>query len=135
MYDVLVTHNEDGKHADLSNYTATEIDQLIAYLKQIDETNDDDVVTSIATDVIDNKTTVLAYPNPAQDRVNITINHIDNPSGTLAIYDQRGVKRSSPITMGGASTIQIDIINYPSGVYIIKYSDNKDVMQTKLIIP
>lgn len=134
LYDVLVTQNEDGQHADLSDYTTTEIDQLISYLKQIDETSDDPV-TSVFSDFLNEKTAAVSvFPNPAQNNVTITIHH-KNPSGTLAIYDQRGVRKSSMLELKGNSSIQVDVSNYPSGVYIINYSDHNKTMQTKLIVP
>ena len=76
------------------------------------------------------RTYIEAYPNPAQDVVNVLINK-DFKKASIDIYNLTGqhlqskdVKyRSTPISLG----------NYPAGVYILKIMTDNQSESIKII--
>ncbi len=76
-----------------------------------------------------------AYPNPAQDQLNIELAGIDHVSGTLRILDVLG---RVVITENCSETSkQINTSSLENGVYTVQFIDNADgsnKLQTRIII-
>lgn len=132
LRDVLVEQNKNSEHGDLSGLTDTEIDQLVAYLLQIDETNDD--VVSMAWDF--NKevgSSLTISPNPATDYVKVTLPNSNKPKGTLRIYSLDGRSELHRIEVNGEKTISLNVDYLKPGAYIISYS-GKVVSTNTLVV-
>ena len=68
------------------------------------------------------KETFLAYPNPARAQVTIAFNAGFNEEVTLELIDLSGAILSSQklIWFKGLNTHQVDLNNYPAGIYLIR---------------
>ena len=101
---------------------AGDIDLLVEYLRQIDdsETNND-VVTSLSDRTINDKA-IMVYPNPAQDKLYVSGTE---PGDQLTVYNTFGVtvRQYVVITKGQA----IDVSGLPPGVYTLSVKDKKSL--------
>ena len=80
---------------------------------------------------------VVAYPNPATDFVNITVKTDAPKNMTLKLYDIFGMLVGSPIEISGITTentIQINVSNFRRGVYVYTLSAENKVLFTDKII-
>lgn len=80
---------------------------------------------------------VVAYPNPATDLVNITVKTDAPKSMTLKLYDIFGMSVGAPIEISGTTTentIQINVSNFRRGVYVYTLSAENKVLFTDKII-
>ncbi len=76
---------------------------------------------------------IMAYPNPAQDQVNITLNGVDNANGLFNLIDGQG----RIVLQQKASGVDnnINTANLNNGIYTIIYRDAKTPqMQTRMLI-
>ncbi len=85
------------------------------------------------------KEAINAYqliPNPANEKVNITMNLLNNGVVDINIYNMVGQIVKSTLVNGqlGSNTIAIDIENIPSGVYMVKTMANGSSQTKKLIV-
>jgi hypothetical protein len=81
--------------------------------------------------------TVVAYPNPATDLINITVKTDAPKSMTLKLYDIFGMSVGAPIEISGTTTentIQINVSNFKRGVYVYTLSAENKVLFTDKII-
>lgn len=76
---------------------------------------------------------MAVYPNPANDRVTIQNNNFMQVD--FEIYDLLGntIKTTEHLNQG--ETAQVDIANYPAGLYLLKYTDEfGNISFTKLVV-
>lgn len=77
-----------------------------------------------------NIASLQAYPNPAKDKLTITVegNHSDN--GVITITDMMG--RVMSVTPLNSNQITVDISKFSTGNYIIKYIDDMNTSMIKV---
>ena len=65
--------------------------------------------------------TLQVFPNPATDVVNLKITSDDEQPGRVGIYNQTGVEmwRAEAAIQKGTNTIQVNVADFPAGVYYI----------------
>ncbi|MEO8761974.1 MAG: peptide-N-glycosidase F-related protein, partial [Bacteroidia bacterium] len=80
-----------------------------------------------------NAATIMAYPNPAQDNVNITLNGIESAKGQLEIMDGQGRLVLQQKASGNQNVINLNGLS--NGIYTIMYKDGKvPQIQTRMLI-
>jgi hypothetical protein len=86
---------------------------------------------------IDNLTLLKSYPNPAQGILNINFSTNLYQEHQLVIFDVYGKlvaqKTLIPDNLIDLQT-QIDVANFPMGIYILKLSNNKDSVVNKFMV-
>ncbi len=83
------------------------------------------------------KGNVQLYPNPAIDRVHLSIHSIDQETVIFSIYDITGknvMKSQREVLVTGNNLISIDIDNLPNGSYILSIEDGKRNRSLPLVI-
>jgi len=74
------------------------------------------------------------YPNPASNLINCRFSNIDSQS-SIAIYDIWGRQTNMLIIPKGKEELQIDISNWPSGIYFaVLQSENKVLDRKKFVV-
>lgn len=132
LKDVLVTRNVDNKHGDLSNLSESELNKLVEYLLQIDDTQDA-VVTSLQFPFKRKSEAMRIFPNPASESVNVHLTNIVKSSGTIRIYNVFGhLLITMPVN--GMNDINLNVSQLNSGVYMVEYSDGTSKYSQKLVI-
>jgi hypothetical protein len=82
--------------------------------------------------VLENKTALLLYPNPAQNQVNIQYES-QAAIAQLEIYDLTGRLIASHSTTEAKGTWQLPLHNMASGIYVVVLKENNQIiMQKKL---
>jgi DNA-binding beta-propeller fold protein YncE len=133
LRDVLVIKNIDKKHGDLSKLTETELNQLIAYLLQIDESQDEGTTSLLYP--FERRTGALRIiPNPASESVKVQLTNIFQPTGTIRIYHATFGALLRTIPVNGMNEVYLDIDHLSSGVYIVEYSDANSKWSEKMIV-
>jgi hypothetical protein len=84
---------------------------------------------STAVENIIDENTVLVYPNPAKDILNIEFSNFKNANAEIITSEGRSVQNFSLKDL----KTQIDIGNLPDGIYFVKISSNKGLFVKKLI--
>ena len=85
LYDVLITKNQENEHGDLTTLSESEINQLIAFLLQIDE-SDDAIITGISNKASNTSSSAIrVLPNPAVEKIVIQLNKKSLRSETIVI--------------------------------------------------
>lgn len=133
LRDVLTTRNKDGKHGDISTLTELEIDNLIAYLKQIDE-SEADVVTALHYEKNIGKDELTLGPNPVSDIVYIDLSYAVKASGTLEIINLGSGKRVYTQKVQNKERYAVDVSQFSDGAYLVKFSNAKISRTGKLVI-
>jgi len=78
-------------------------------------------------------TAIIAFPNPAQDNINVTIRGIEFAKGQLTVIDGQGRLVGQQKASGIDNVISLNGLN--NGVYTILYSDAKvPQIQTRIFI-
>jgi hypothetical protein len=95
-------------------------------------------VTVTSTAGIDNneEATLLVYPNPASDFVNIEFSSVEQGEAILSIYDMLG-KKVYDVNLGQINGKVVKTINtstYAKGVYNVKLNINNHDHNTKVIV-
>ena len=92
------------------------------------------VTTGIHTlSVKDNGPAILAFPNPAQDNINITISGVQSAKGQIELIDGQG--RSVLLQKASGADNIISLNGLSNGVYTILYTDSKiSQIQTRMFI-
>jgi hypothetical protein len=81
----------------------------------------------------DEGVTLMAFPNPAQDNINVTISGIESAKGQLTVVDGQGRLVLQQKASGINNVISLNGLN--NGVYTILYSDAKvPQIQTRIFI-
>ena len=74
------------------------------------------------------------YPNPASNLINCRFSNIDSQS-TIAIYNIWGRQTNMLIKTKGKEELQIDVSNWPSGIYFaVLQSENKVLDRKKFVV-
>ena len=89
--------------------------------------------TGINTIKKDNGVSIMAYPNPAQDNINITLKGVESAKGQLEVIDGQGRLVLQQKASGIQNVISLNSLN--NGVYTILYKDAKvSQIQTRMVI-
>lgn len=87
--------------------------------------------TIISVDVNCNKGSVLVYPNPANDFVNVNITGTDNKATVAQLYNGAGQAILNKTLQIG--TTQLDISNMPAGNYHLKLMNSNGTENIKIV--
>lgn len=134
LRDVFFARNVDNKHGDFSTLTETEVDQLVAYLLQLDESDDKDIPTTSAKEVVDLDALLTISPNPTSDKIGVKISESESLSGVLTIYSAANGKVLHQVDLKGKKELEIDLSRFTPGVYMLSYSNGSTQTSKKLII-
>jgi len=78
---------------------------------------------------------ILVYPNPANDKLNVSSTLPEGISGEIIFYDGIGNKIAAVKLAEGTNTTEIDLSKIAAGVYYYKvYANHLQVKTNKLII-
>jgi hypothetical protein len=69
--------------------------------------------------LMDSEISLKVYPVPTSDFINIETTPVDTGRLNLELYDSRGVKVLNK-TVAFQPILQVDISNFPSGIYFLK---------------
>lgn len=84
-------------------------------------------------DIDKTKNAVIITPNPFMDKINITINQsLKTNNSRLIIYNNLGKEVMNVLIYDRTTTL--DVSNLKTGVYIYKFIDNKEIIQTGKLI-
>lgn len=84
-------------------------------------------------DIDKTKNAVIITPNPFIDKINITLNQeLKTNNSRLIIYNNLGKEVMNVFIY--ARTTTLDVSNLKTGVYIYKFIDNKEIIQTGKLI-
>lgn len=67
-----------------------------------------------------NMENIAVYPNPATNTITVSVRGY-HPDASVTIYSLNGTMLSTQSV--NSNTVQMDISNYPAGLYILKYND------------
>ncbi len=74
-------------------------------------------------EVENEKETIVLYPNPASEKINLAINNLRKPA--FRIFNSEG------IFMGHYSSEEIDISKYPNGLYVMVFANGESIRFVK----
>ena len=78
---------------------------------------------------------VTAFPNPAQQTINLRLEGAIGKNYELRMTDMNGkLIRQSSIQMSNATTLQIDTYNMTNGMYLISLIDKEDIHTIRVMI-
>jgi PKD repeat protein len=85
------------------------------------------------TEEIDATKKLLVYPNPASSKLNVVVP--ENSTGRLCIINMKGQKQYEKDIVKGDSKININLLQYSSGIYkvLLIYESGKIIQQTLII--
>lgn len=84
------------------------------------------------TDITNFKETGIAiYPNPSKGK--FTISKVNSP-GYIEIYNSIGTRIYSDLEFNPQTTIEIDLSDYPKGIYFVKINNEMNRITKKVII-
>lgn len=74
---------------------------------------------------------INVYPNPANDKITIDISSFDETNKTFAelLSVDGKILKSQPLVK---SKTQLNVSDLPSGIYILKVTDNKDIIVKRI---
>jgi hypothetical protein len=97
--------------------------------------NFDKAATITQTQVrVEEDNSVKIYPQPAQDKVIITMQGQDMMSIQVSVYNMSGIRMKDPVYQQEANTFILNVENLPSGVYNLDLSGSHFHYNSKLII-
>jgi Metallo-peptidase family M12/Bacterial Ig domain/Secretion system C-terminal sorting domain len=75
-------------------------------------------------------------PNPTSDNVQVDIETLEAGLYNLTVYDAAGkMLQTKQVSMEeGEKSIQLDLTNYASGMYLVKFQNDKQYVTAKLLI-
>jgi hypothetical protein len=116
----------------LTDEVPDDIDQAPRYIGTRFEIGADEL---LATDInlgflVDE---INIFPNPGPGKFNITGFSQDLAVGNIEVYDAIGKRIKARITLLERSC-EIDLIDQPSGIYLVKFGDKNDYYLKRLII-
>lgn len=136
--DIALADFMDGNSEVISNWTNVDLSSLenVAYIKFSMSSNDtmcptyfclDDLTYSTSTDIAVEQSVISIYPNPVKDYL-----VIENASGaTFEITDIYGKIIETGIIHSDRQQIAIE--NYPSGIYLVNFTNNSRLISKKII--
>ena len=83
--------------------------------------------------VIDEENTIAVYPNPFNDKVNITRSSNKAEQASLALYDLSGKLIRSFEFGAGERSIELNTTDLSAGVYLIRSKGNKSLSYFKVV--
>lgn len=89
-------------------------------------------VSTVGLDEVANDFGINIYPNPANDKVTITLNDFPSNGYSLVIYDAVGNMVINQNIVSQTTTIETSQLI--SGVYFVKISDDKNTIVNRLVI-
>lgn len=75
---------------------------------------------------------ISIYPNPVQDIVNLNLSQFNEKANQLSVFEVTG-KLIDNYSFDNKGSLEIDMSNYASGIYILKIETKTGVLQHKLI--
>ena len=84
----------------------------------------------------ENSNKISIYPNPANDKLNVTVPGDENGVARISILDQLGREvSSSDLKISSASNnFQLDLNKFVSGIYLVRVIQAENIFTQKLII-
>ncbi|MFT7241115.1 MAG: hypothetical protein ACI83L_001464 [Cryomorphaceae bacterium] len=76
---------------------------------------------------------IVAYPSPASTMVNFTLERTIQESGTLTIANLSGVIVYTELIQSGVQNIQLDVLGYVEGIYVVSFRSKNDAFSTKFV--
>ena len=76
--------------------------------------------------------TLLTYPNPVADMLNIDLTGIKNEEGRISILNIEGKIFQTQKT-SGMGTVSIDISQLPQGIYLCRYISGTETKTVKIV--
>lgn len=88
---------------------------------------------AVSTDELVNEASLMLFPNPASNSINLKIEHAVSGNYDINVLDVLGrqVYQSSVEVNGGIQTIQISIEDLPAGMYTLQFSNELSNQQIK----
>lgn len=132
LMDVLVTRNSNNKHGDLSNYNQKDLDNLVAFLLQLDE-NEVNVPTGITKINSSDRIILDLFPNPSSDILKIKINEIGS-GAKIRVYNLSTGNVVYKNEKVDQNNFDLDVRNLPSGYYVLEYTDQLSTKSKKFSV-
>lgn len=76
-----------------------------------------------------NLETITIYPSLAMDNIIITWGDTNKPNGIVTIFDARGQVLLSNSFRQGSTQMEIDVSNFPQGMYFLKVGESTDIQR------
>lgn len=73
------------------------------------------------------------FPNPASQEINVEIQNLDTQKVEISIFDESGKKVYSQ-TFFNKNIVNVDVKNFPKGIYVLKVETDKQNYSKKIII-
>ena len=85
---------------------------------------------------IENALTAAIYPNPANTRVNVSLNSEKNETITAQMFDVTGrmVLNETQELVSGDNTLQFNTANFTNGMYILALRTAEKSLNTKIVV-
>lgn len=130
--DGIIATHDDGCLVYALRYSTTEYERDIQIWKV---SRDDMSIITQVTDSKDQKSEIMIYPNPANDRVFIQLPQSIPWSGlTISIYNLEGKKVFQKLITQPGNLLEAKITNLKSGYYIVSIDNNKqNIFTTKIL--
>lgn len=99
------------------------------------QTDPSDSISVVATQAVSFDTEIIVYPNPFQNVINIEMNFLNGRSIEIRLFDGVGKILQNRNHLIRSNTIELDVSEYPNGVYYLEITDNKEhkKQSTKII--
>lgn len=133
LRDVLITRNVDNKHGNLTSLSEDQIDQLLAYLQQIDEGESGAIVASLDLQKTFSNS-IHIWPNPTSDIIRVRIDEKVSPDGTVSVCNSVTGQTLITTKLNTLKEATIDVSRLSPGTYMLAYIDGKLKKSTKLVI-
>ncbi len=93
-------------------------------------------VNNVGTEEMKSLGALQIYPNPANEKLNISLNKKDNRTLQIEIFSVTGSrKHMEKIEQGaGIFDISIDVSSLPKGMYIVRINDGEDSVNERIVI-
>ena len=76
--------------------------------------------------------TLLTYPNPVADMLNIDLTGIKNEEGRISILNIEGKVMQTQKT-SGMDMLTINLSQLPPGIYLCRYTSGKETKTVKIV--
>lgn len=127
-----------GTSTSNKNYEWVDLDGGQAYyrLQQVDKNGVSKQTNVLRATCEGRDFSVVLYPNPVKDKLNVVIKSTINVKTELQVFDMQGriVKRMPVTVNGGNNNFTIGVDNLPGGEYILRSSDPAIQVNKKFVI-
>jgi hypothetical protein len=95
-----------------------------------------DYTITVATPEIEGMSKIRVFPNPASGLLNISFNVKETQNVTMDLISLRGttVYSESLSNVTGQVDKKLDVSNFAKGVYLLRISGNKGILNTKVVV-